>query len=119
MENQAQTTNQPLHLPEPYLQQVQAILKTHLPDCDVWAYGSRVRGDHFEASDLDLVVRPPKNELKKPFFLSDLREAFVESNLPIMVQIVDWSAIPESFHDEILSAYVIVQTAQTGSEVRV
>ena len=46
-----------LHLPGRYLQMVQAILQTHLPNAEVWAYGSRVNGDYYEASDLDLVVR--------------------------------------------------------------
>ena len=46
-----------LHLPEPYAAQVRALLQQHIPEAEVWAYGSRVRGDHYAASDLDLVVR--------------------------------------------------------------
>ena len=39
-----------LHLPEKYAAQVRALLQAHIPEAQVWAYGSRVRGDHYEAS---------------------------------------------------------------------
>ncbi len=48
-----------LHLPDSYLHKVQDILHAHLPQAEVWAYGSRVNGDYYEASDLDLVARQP------------------------------------------------------------
>ena len=34
-------------------------LKEHLPDVEVWAYGSRVSGRSHDGSDLDLVLRAP------------------------------------------------------------
>jgi len=100
-----------LHLPQRYLEQVQAVLRQHLHDAEVWAYGSRVNGDYYEASDLDLVARLPEAAEKPKRFsaLTEVKEAFAESNLPIIVQIVDWSAIPESFREEILAGYVVVQ----------
>jgi len=41
--------------------------------------------------------------------LYDLKEAFIESNLPIRVDIMDWARIPVSFHREIERAHVVVQ----------
>jgi hypothetical protein len=38
-----------------------------------------------------------------------LRDALVESNLPIRVDVVDWARIPEAFRREIERAYVVVQ----------
>jgi predicted nucleotidyltransferase len=32
------------------------IIKRHIPNCDVLAFGSRYKGNHEETSDLDLVV---------------------------------------------------------------
>lgn len=90
-----------LHLPERYLQMVQAILQTHLPNAEVWAYGSRVNGDYYEASDLDLVVRQPEDLSRR------------QSNLPIIVQLVDWASIPSDFHAEIAENYVVVQQAKS------
>ena len=102
-------TDSPLFLPETYLKMVQDILQVHLPNADVWAYGSRVNGDYYDASDLDLVVRQPDDLMQRQVNLDDVKEAFVESNIPIIVQLVDWARIPESFHEEIFVKYAVVQ----------
>jgi predicted nucleotidyltransferase len=103
-----------LHLPARYLAMVQALLRQHLPQAQVWAYGSRARGDHYDASDLDLVARCPSDLAQKQVDLDRAREAFVESNLPIIVQIVDWARIPPAFHAEIQACYVPVQEASAA-----
>jgi uncharacterized protein len=111
------STGAGLDLSDRYLEMVRAILHQHVPDYDVWAYGSRVTGGAFEASDFDLVVRHPVNPHQVCEKLFDLREAFVESNLPIRVDVMDWARIPESFHHEIERGYVVVQrgTGTNGS----
>lgn len=86
------------------------LLHQHLPYAEIWAYGSRVNGDGHEASDLDLVVRHPADLKKETAELWEMKEALVESNLPIRVDIVDWALIPASFQREIERAYVVVQT---------
>lgn len=106
-----------LHLPERYLQMVQAILQTHLPNAEVWAYGSRVNGDYYEASDLDLVVRQPEDLSRQQLNLGEVIDAFSESNLPIIVQLVDWARIPTDFHAEIAENYVVVQQAKPVGRV--
>jgi predicted nucleotidyltransferase len=100
-----------LHLPSHYLQMVRDILHQHLPHADVWAYGSRVNGDYYDASDLDLVVRQPSELSRRQEKLWQVAAAFSDSDLPIIVQIVDWAGIPAAFHEEIEVAYVVVQTA--------
>lgn len=96
-----------LQLPSRYLAMVQKVLQTHLPRAEVWAYGSRVNGDCFEASDLNLVMRRPC--IDEPADVDQAQEAFIESDLPIQVQILDWSALPAAFHAEIEAGYVVVQ----------
>ena len=103
-----------LHLPPKYLQMVQAILRQHLPQSEVWAYGSRVNGDHYDASDLDLVVRHSEDLKRRHTHLAEVADAFCESNIPILVQIVDWASIPPEFHREILAGYVVVQEGSAG-----
>lgn len=98
-----------LDLPQKYLEQVKTLLRAHVPHAEVWAYGSRVTGSGHEASDLDLVLRNPQNLLEETGALYDLKEAFIESNLPIRVGIMDWARIPASFHHEIERAHVVVQ----------
>ena len=98
---------QTLNLRPKHLQMVRALLQQHLPLAEVWAYGSRVNGNGHEASDLDLVVRQPTG-----LNMAEIREACVESNLPIRVEIVDWACVPANFHNEIERSYVVVQKAQ-------
>ena len=103
-----------LDLPRRYRDQVEALLREHVPGVEVWAYGSRVNGMCHEASDLDLVLRGPGLKPLAGEYL-DLVEAFQQSNIPILVQAHDWARLPESFHREIERDYVVVQvgTKQT------
>ena len=101
-----------LHLPEKYAIQIRELLRQHMPDAEVWAYGSRVRGDHYDASDLDLVAHFPPTQHDKITYLIETDEAFRESNLPIIVQILDWDRVPASFQDEIRAGYVVVQKSR-------
>lgn len=90
------------------LELVKSILKSHVPEFEVRAFGSRVTWLAKEYSDLDLAIMTDK-----PLPISrtaDLREAFTESNLPIKVDLVDWAAIGESFRKIIEKGYVVVQT---------
>ena len=98
-----------LELPSSYLAMVQAVLREHLPQAEVWVYGSRVNGGCYEASDLDLVVRQTDDLNRTTPELWRAQEAFQESNLPIQVQIVDCARIPKSFHPEIEAGYVVLQ----------
>ena len=97
-----------LDLPPRYRDKIEALLSEHVPGVEVWAYGSRVNGRSYEASDLDLVLRGPTLEpLGDGFF--DLLEAIRQSSIPILVQAHDWARLPESFHREIERDYVVVQ----------
>lgn len=100
---------QKLDLRPQHLALLRALLQQHLPQAAVWAYGSRVNGNGHDASDLDLVVRQPNDLKQQTPEVGALQEALSESNLPIRVEIVDWSRIPASFHREIEQAYVVVQ----------
>ena len=97
-----------LHLPRRYREQLEALLRQHVPDVEVWAYGSRVSGDSHEGSDLDLVLRGPTLEPLGGEYL-ELIEALEESHIPILIQAHDWARLPVSFHQEIERGYAVVQ----------
>ena len=97
-----------LDLPREYLDAVVTLLRAHVPHAEVWAYGSRVSGGSHDASDLDLAVRNPRDLGERLDNLDELKEAFIESNLPIRVDVMDWARIPASFHREIEGAHVVV-----------
>ena len=96
-----------------YLAMLQELMAAHLlPGTTVWAYGSRVNGDAYDGSDLDLVLRTPDLGELPYAVLSEFREALSESNLPIFVNTHDWARLPVSFHERILARYEIVRPAQ-------
>ena len=103
-----------LHLPDRFRRQVEDILRQYLPHAEVWVYGSRVNGTSHEASDLDLVLRGPDLQPIPVVALEALREAFRESNIPIIVDAHDWSRLPESFHREIARSYVSLLEPRAG-----
>lgn len=93
------------------LQLVISILKKHLPDCEVRAFGSRVNGRSKPYSDLDLVVIAYKKIDLKIMFRTE--EAFEESILPFRVDLLDWNAISESFQKIIEQKYEVIQAGNS------
>ena len=91
---------------------IDELLRKHVPECEVWAYGSRVNGQGHDASALDIVVRAPA---LRPVgtALSALRTALQDSNVPILVQVHDWALLPEAFHNEIEREHIVIQSETT------
>ncbi|MBF0184091.1 MAG: restriction endonuclease subunit S [Magnetococcales bacterium] len=90
-----------------HLKIVQDILKKHVPDHEVWAFGSRVKWTARDYSDLDLCVisdQPLGWGVK-----GDLLDDFAESDLPWKVDVVDWATTSESFRRIIEMEKVVVQ----------
>lgn len=82
------------------------LLKHYIPNTKVWAYGSRVKFCSTPKSDLDMVAfTSPKQRLA----ISDLREAFEESNLPFRVDLFVWDEVPEQFRKQIEEKRSILQ----------
>ncbi len=90
-----------------HLQIVQDILKKHVPEHEVWAFGSRVKWTAKQYSDLDLCVISDK-----PLdfgLMSDLKDAFSESDLPWKVDVVDWATTSVSFRKIIEGERVVMK----------
>lgn len=88
---------------------LRSILRQHVPDREVRAFGSRVNGTARKFSDLDLVVMgetPLSIDI-----VAVLSEAFSDSNLPFKVDIVDWASVSPQFQAIIQQMWVTVQTA--------
>lgn len=74
----------------------------------ILAFGSRVNGEAHDTSDLDLVIiANDKSKIDLDDFLN-FKESLQKSNIPIIVQVLDWYRIPESFHKNILSNYELL-----------
>jgi hypothetical protein len=66
--------------------------------------------------NLDLVDRNPHNPMILVRNLGEVRDAFSESNLPILVDILDWARIPDSFREEIERVGVVVFSGEVGRQ---
>ncbi len=93
---------------------VRDILRKHLPDHEVWAFGSRVKGRVKPYSDLDLAVisdTPLSLDVR-----GSLADDFSESDLPWRVDVVDWARTSDSFRKIIEQHKVVVQRAYRRGE---
>lgn len=106
-----------LQLATPHLQLLQTLLRQHVPQAEVWAYGSRVRGDAHACSDLDIVLRSPDDLGQDVAGWFELKEALQDSLLPILVDVHLWPRLPASFHPNIEAGYMVLQTPETGGVV--
>ena len=83
------------------------VLKTHVPEYPVLAFGSRAKGTAKAYSDFDLaIITEQPLSLTK---MATLEEAFDESALSIRIDIVDWAATSEPFRKIIEQDKVVVQ----------
>lgn len=85
-----------------------ALLESHLPGVEVWAYGSRVNGRSHDGSDLDLALRGPGLKQISLGELAAFVEALRESSIPFLVEARDWMHLPERFQQEIERNHVVL-----------
>ena len=89
---------------------VRDILHKHVPQHEVWAFGSRATWNAKQYSDLDLAVIT-----NVPLSLQvsgTLADDFAESDLPFKVDVVDWATTSASFREIIEKDKVVVKTAR-------
>ncbi|WP_311240223.1 MULTISPECIES: restriction endonuclease subunit S [unclassified Xanthomonas] len=92
---------------------VRDILRKHVPQCAVWAFGSRAKWLAKQYSDLDLAIITDR-----PLSLAvsaALADDFSESDLPWKVDVIDWATAGESFRKIIGRENVVVQEAGRDS----
>jgi predicted nucleotidyltransferase len=86
---------------------VRDILRKHVPDHEVWAFGSRAKRTAWTYSDLDLAII---TEQKLPFAVHGaMAEDFSESDLPFRVDILDWTTTLDNFRHIVENDKVVLQ----------
>ncbi|GBU24684.1 hypothetical protein R83H12_01318 [Fibrobacteria bacterium R8-3-H12] len=84
-----------ISIQEKHLDMLKHILNLHIPNHEIRAFGSRVKGTNRKYSDLDLaIVGNGKLDNRS---LWKLKNALMESRLPFRVDVLDYNAISESF----------------------
>jgi predicted nucleotidyltransferase len=82
-----------------------AIIEQHIPTCKIILFGSRARQTHANGADFDIGIDagikiPHKTMLQ-------ISSAIEDSNIPVLVDIVDLNNVSESFLAEITKDAVI------------
>ena len=83
--------------------------KTLKESIEILAFGSRVNGNAHDCSDLDLVIRKLDNTKLNITELSNFKDVLMNSNIPFLVDVLDWGRIPQSFKDNINKQYEVLQ----------
>lgn len=89
-----------LDFPEPYRSQLYALCAQYLAGCEVLAYGSRMSGNSHAGSDLDIVIK--STDEQSAARIDGFRNALRDSNLPMLIDVLDWQYIPETFQARIM-----------------
>jgi type I restriction enzyme S subunit len=106
MTNPANTQPNIAITPEQWLI-VSAILQKHVPENEVWAFGSRATHTEKPYSDLDLAIIG--NTPLTLSLLATIEHDFSESNLPFKVDVVDWATLSPAFRRLIYSHLIQVK----------
>ena len=112
--------DRPIDVTEDQRKTILTLLKRHLPNTIAWVYGSRVKWSVRPQSVLDLVVFAKPGQERR---VSELREAFEESNLPFRVDLFVWDDVPKQFRKQIEAEHVVLvereeQGVQSWREVK-
>ena len=107
-----------LDLAPEHLAELRRLLRQHVPNAEVWAYGSRVNGKTYsnakthgnahEGSDLDLVLRHSQDLSRAVTGKAALEEALQNSLLPMLVDVHQWAELPTLFQRNIEAVYVVI-----------
>ena len=99
-------SNSRIDIQPDHLSIIRAILQEHLPQREVWVFGSRVTGMASATSDLDVAIIG--DALLDFAILSNLKDALSASIIPYKVDIVDWAAITPEFQKRIKDDHVVL-----------
>lgn len=99
-----------------HLREIKLILTEHVPDCEVRVFGSRVNQKSRTYSDIDLVlIGESKIDWRR---IERLKQAFSESELPIMVDVIDWRTVSPEFQKELNKKSEAIQKREKLSKQR-
>jgi predicted nucleotidyltransferase len=103
-----------IDIEEEYLNELRRIFREHVPECEVRVFGSRVSGSARRFSDVDLLlVGPEKLDWRR---IESLKDALSASDLPMIVDVIDWHAISEDFKNAIQDKTELLLTPTDNSD---
>lgn len=95
-------------------EELNSILKAHLPSRRIWAFGSRATGRRVRRySDLDLLIDGDSLTFREAAFLE---EALDESRLPFKIDLIQAATVTPEFRARIQDELVLVQEHQLNGK---
>lgn len=95
-----------INVTEQELTIILAVIEKYIPNCEVRAFGSRIKGKIKAYSDLDLaIVGQGKLDSNMIF---DMKEVFQESELTFRVDLLDWYTVSPEFQKVIEAEYEVI-----------
>ncbi len=76
---------------------------------NLWAFGSRVNNRAHSGSDLDLVVKTKDESPLDMDEFMQFKENLQESNIPFLIDVMDWGRIPDYFKENIKQQYEVLK----------
>ena len=95
-----------IHVGEKHMDILKNILRSFVSNCEIRAFGSRVKGTNREYSDLDLAIVGEGKINNRSLW--ELKNALMESRLPFRVDVLDYNSASENFRKVIDSDYEII-----------
>lgn len=97
----------PIELNRRHLQIVLRIIEEHIPEFEIWVFGSRAAGTTKKFADLDLAIINSE-PLPAPR-ATQLAMAFAESDLPMKVDILEWATTSDEFRQIVAQSKIVLR----------
>lgn len=94
-----------LNIKPEYLKMLKEIFNQYCPNAEIWVYGSRIKNQSHDGSDLDMVVKNFNDNNKN---ISELKQLLNDSNIPFLTDIEEFDNLPDYFQKEILKEYEVL-----------
>lgn len=83
---------------------ITSIIRHHMSNVKIWMFGSRIKGTATKNSDCDIaLIADNKIPLEK---MSLLKESFENSDLSMIIDIIDWNRISQTFQAHIKKNHI-------------
>ncbi len=85
---------------------IKSVLHQYIPNARFYIFGSRAKDSAQRYSDLDVIIA--SDEPIALHTLALLADAFSESDLPFMVDLIDWQRISNEFQEHVQREWVVL-----------
>lgn len=94
-----------LNIKPEHLKMLKDIFQQYCPKAEIWVYGSRIKNQSHDGSDIDMVVKDFNDSNKN---IAELKQLLNDSNVPFLMDIQEFDKLPDYFQKKILNEYEVL-----------